>query len=111
MPRLMFDEMYKIKCLKSSWFVTTILDKVSTDFSPLSQISFHHKWKGTKLLSPEREWKSCLTSCWVTRLEIMKFQENPEMLGVEGECPAVHQKDRFRELYHKSAKNQLQDTP
>ena len=105
-----------MKCTKlNAWKVHDLYlqswTKCLQTFSPLSQISFHHKWKGTKLLSPEREWKSCLTSCWVTRLEIMKFQENPEMLGVEGECPAVHQKDRFRELYHKSAKNQLQDTP
>ena len=31
-----------------------------------STISLHHKWNGTRLLSPESACTSCLTSCQTT---------------------------------------------
>ena len=41
----------------------TILEKIS---ALLSSISIHHKWNGTRLLSPESEYTSCLSSCQMT---------------------------------------------
>ena len=51
-------------CIKHLW-----------TFSRLSTVSFHHKWNETRLLSPESECMSCITSCQTTK--IRKFQENP----------------------------------
>ena len=41
----------------------TMLDKVLVDFSLFSTSFLHHKWNGTRLLSPESKCASCPTSC------------------------------------------------
>ena len=40
-----------------------IFDKIFPNFSRFNTISFHHKWNRTRLLPPESECTSCLTSC------------------------------------------------
>ena len=47
-------------------FGPKILEKTFRDFFTFSTISFHHEWIGTRLLSLQSEYMSCLTSCWTT---------------------------------------------
>ena len=63
------------------WNQRTILGKTFADFFTFSTVSFHHKWNGTRLSSPESECTSCLRSFRMASdlgyQEIRKFQENP----------------------------------
>ena len=81
-------------------------------FSGFSTISLHHKWRGTRLLSPESECLICHMSCRKTGTqEVRKFQGSPEMLQIHGKCPAAHQIRKFWQLCRKIVKNRLYNIP
>ena len=102
----------KWKIFRQSW------TKHLETFSLFSTICLHHKWNGTRLLSPENECTSYLTSCRATFSPLggsmcphkkkKTFQENfkkiPEMLGFDGEYPAVHPIARFWRFLVKKCK-------
>ena len=48
------------------FLASTIPYKISETFLCFSIVSVHYKWNGARLLSPEGEWASCLTSCRTT---------------------------------------------
>ena len=58
-----------------SWSAQSWTKHLET-FSLFSTISLYYKWNGTRLLSPEGECTSCVTSYRTTE-DFRKFQENP----------------------------------
>ena len=75
-------------------------------FSLFSIICLQHKWNGTRLLLPQRECASFLTSCRTTKdpRKLGNFKKVTEMLGSYGQYPVTHPKHKFWRLSVKSRK-------
>ena len=67
-------------------------------FSHFSTISPHHKWNGTRLLSPESVRVASRLAERLKTYDLRKLgnlKKIAEMLGFDGECPAVQPKAKF----------------
>ena len=79
----------------------------SENFSSFSTISSHHKWNGTRLLSPESEYMFARVAERIKTWDLRKlgnFMKVPEMLGFDGEYSSSHLKAKFWGFSAKSGK-------
>ena len=87
-----------------AWSIQSSTKHLDT-FSLFSTICLHHKWNGTRLLSPESECTSCLTNCRTTEdlgsSKIKKFQENPWNAWIWWRVPNRLSKGRILTFFDK----------